>query len=97
MADKSNRGRAGIFKPWDGKLTGPNAGDPGTSKRPDRSYSWGSVQQKQTPQTFTADEVEQIVQRAIEAIQAGQPVPKINEESKKKVEEQEEEYIIGGK
>jgi len=95
MAKKPNQGRAGIFRPWDGKLTGPAPGDP--TPMPDRNQTWSSVQKKQTPKTFTADEVKDIVAEAIAAIKEGREVPNFEKEVEETKEQPEKEFVIGGK
>jgi len=95
MANKPNQGRAGIFRPWDGKLTGPAPGEP--TPMPDRNQSWSSVQKKQAPRTFTAEEVKEIVAEAVAAIKAGKEVPDIEKTVEEKKELPEEQFVIGGK
>ena len=58
----NNPPKAGIFNAWDGKLTGPQPGEPGPVA--DRNQSWSSVQKRQSPKTFTAQEVKEIVAEA---------------------------------
>ena len=98
MAKNTNQGRAGIFRPWDGKLTGPQPGEPGPM--PDRNQSWCSVQKKRG-QTFTLEQVKQIVAaevaRAINAIKGGKPIPEFQPEMKEKEEQKEVVLAIGGK
>ena len=94
MANKPNQGKAGIFRPWDGKLTGPSPGEPGPM--PDRNHSWSSVQRKQN-KTFTADEVKQIVADAVEAFKSGKELPDFEEVQEEEQVQPEEEFFIGGK
>lgn len=94
MAKKPNQGRAGIFRPWDGKLTGPQPGEP--APMPDRNQSWSSVQKKQN-QMFTVEDVEQIVAKAVAAVKEGREVPPIEVPVEEEKEELQEEFKIGGK
>ena len=60
--------KAGNYRAWDGKLTGPDAGDPASP--PERNQTWGSVQRKQGGKLYTLAEVEEIVSKAVvEALQ----------------------------
>jgi hypothetical protein len=95
MAKKPNQGRAGIFRPWDGTLTGPAAGDP--TPMPSRNQSWSSVQKKQTPKTFTVEEVKEIVAEVVAATKAGKELPDFEKAATVKEELPQEEFVIGGK
>lgn len=94
MAKKPNQGRAGIFRPWDGTLTGPAAGDP--TPMPNRNQTWSSVQKKQSPRTFTAEEVKEIVAEVAAAARAGKEIPDFEKIAAEK-EQPAEEFVIGGK
>lgn len=95
MANKPNQGRAGIFRPWDGTLTGPQKGEPAPVK--ERNQTWNSVQKRQSGRMFTADEVRDIVANAIAAIKEGKEVPGIPDAPAKKEEDKEKEFLLGGK
>jgi 5-methylcytosine-specific restriction endonuclease McrA len=95
MANKPNQGRAGIFRPWDGKLTGPAPGEP--SPMPDRNQSWSSVQKKQAPRTFTVEEVKELIAEAVSAVKSGKDVPDIEKAIEEKKELPEEQFVVGGK
>jgi hypothetical protein len=95
MANKPNQGKAGIFRPWDGTLTGPAAGDP--TPMPNRNQTWSSVQKKQTPKTFTVEEVKEIVAEVVAATKEGKELPDFEKAAAAKEELPQEEFVIGGK
>lgn len=78
MADKPLQGKAGIFRAWDGSLTGPAPGDPGPMA--ERDHSWSSVKKKQSGKVFTAAEVKQLVEEAIAADREGRGVAPVAQE-----------------
>lgn len=96
MAKRANfGGKAGVYKSWDGKLTGPSAGEP--APPPNRNQTWGSVQKKQSGKLFTLDEVQDIVDKAVAAALADtdKPIKKVSEVIAET--EPEEEFIVRGK
>lgn len=97
MAKKANfGGKAGVYKSWDGKLTGPSAGEP--APPPSRNKTWSSVQRKQGGKLFTIEEVQEIVDKAIEAALAGEDnIPKVADVVDSPEPEREEEFVIRGK
>jgi hypothetical protein len=57
-------GKAGVYRAWDGKLTGSDAGEP--APPPERNQTWGSVQRKQSGNPlYTLAEVEEMVNKAV--------------------------------
>lgn len=94
MANRPNQGRTGIFRPWDGTLTGPQKGEPTPVK--ERNQTWNSVQKRQSGRMFTADEVREIVADAIAAIKDGREIPEISDAPAKE-EKKEKEILLGGK
>jgi hypothetical protein len=95
MASKELGGRAGIFRPWDGKLTGPQPGEPGPVA--DRNQTWGSVQQKQSGRMFSTAEVRKIIADIITAVKSGKDINVDDVVSEEKTEKKDEEFVIGGK
>lgn len=103
MAKRPTEVRAGIFNAWNGVLTGAGRQPEGKPVLSTRNQTWNSVQKRQSPRTFTLDEVRRIVSEAVAAATSGELTPEAIDKALTdnlpvvEVEEAEEEFVVRGR